>query len=406
MSDLPDQHPVNDEAIEAVAAAWLVQEEEGLTPEEAAAFARWREADPRHAAAVAMLLETCGILEQMPLARSKLEPEDAHLASPVLNRQHPLGWRQASLPVGAESRQAAPRLARGPELTERGTPAITYGAEHGTSDRTSRIVRFPFSTGVKIAVAIAACVMFAFVFFKQRAGRTTFENTYATTKGGYLRMSLPDASVLELNADSKVRVRFTARERRLVLSHGEAHFTVAKDPDQPFIVSASHLAVRAVGTAFNVRIDRKAVEVLVTEGRVRLGRASAEAEPDFSATIAPEMSAGQSVRFASGPVLPNAAPTITDLTPTAIRTELSWQLPRLVFSETPLASVVDQFNERNRVQLEIGDAELARRPVGGTFRADHVETFVTLLEKSGDITVERPSAHRIVLRKAEAPPAR
>ena len=372
MSESSDQHPVNDEAIAAVAASWLVQEEEGLTPEEAAAFARWREADPRHAAAVAILLETCGILEQMPLARSKLEPEV---------------WRQASLPVGAETRQA-------------GTPATT------SSDRSSRVVRFPFSTGLKIAVAIAACVMFAFVFFQYRVERTTFENTYATTKGGYLRMSLPDASVLELNAESEVRVRFTEGERRLVLSHGEAHFTVAKNPAQPFIVSASNLAVRAVGTAFNVRIESTAVEVIVTEGRVRLGRANAEAEPDFSSAIAPEMSAGQSVRFASGNISTNAPPQITNLTPTAMRTELSWQLPRLVFSETPLAEVIDQFNQRNRVQLEIGDADLARRPVGGTFRADHVETFVTLLEKSGDIAVERPREHRIILRKAGAQPAR
>ena len=77
MSDSSDPHPGNDEAIEAVAASWLVQQEEGLTPEEAAAFARWREADPRHAAAVAMLLETCGILERMPQARAMLEQGEA-----------------------------------------------------------------------------------------------------------------------------------------------------------------------------------------------------------------------------------------------------------------------------------------------------------------------------------------
>jgi transmembrane sensor len=365
MSDSSKQHPVNDETIEAVAASWLVQEEEGLTPDEAAAFARWREADPRHAAAIAMLMETCGILEQMPQARSRLEPESSRIASPV------------STPSSAS-----------------------------TTDRPAQMVRFPFSTGWKIAGALAACVVFAFVFLQVRAGRTIFENTYATTKGGYLRMSLPDASVLELNAESEVRVRFTEGERRLVLAHGEAHFTVAKNPDQPFIVSASNLAVRAVGTAFNVRIEPTAVEVLVTEGRVKLGRANAEAEPDFSTAIAPEMSAGQSVRLASGTVATNVTPKITNLTPTAIRAELAWQLPRLVFSETPLGSVVEQFNERNRVQLEIGDADLARRPVGGTFRADHVETFVNLLEKSGDITVQRPSEHRIVLRKAEVQPAR
>ena len=62
--------------------------------------------------------------------------------------------------------------------------------------------------------------------------------------------------------------------------------------------------------------------------------------------------------------------------------------------------VVKQFNQRNRVQLEIGDSELGRRPVGGTFRGDQVETFVQLLEKSGDIAIDQPDDKRIVLRKA------
>src|SRR6185436_18484567 len=69
----PAKHtPVNDEAIEAMAASWLVQRDEGFSSEQAAEFARWQKADPRHATAVALLEETCGLLESMPLVREKL----------------------------------------------------------------------------------------------------------------------------------------------------------------------------------------------------------------------------------------------------------------------------------------------------------------------------------------------
>ena len=71
-----------------------------------------------------------------------------------------------------------------------------------------------------------------------------------------------------------------------------------------------------------------------------------------------------------------------------------------MFSETPLRNVVAQFNRRNRLQLVIGDAAIAERPVGGTFAADNVEGFVRLLEGSGAIMVEHRDEVTVVLRAA------
>jgi transmembrane sensor len=97
---------------------------------------------------------------------------------------------------------------------------------------------------------------------------------------------------------------------------------------------------------------------------------------------------------------PALAPRIENVAPAVVRETLAWQAPRLAFADTPLADVVEQFNRRNRIQLVIADPEIARRPVGGHFRADYVEAFVRLLETTRDISVERPDADHIVLRKA------
>jgi transmembrane sensor len=82
------------------------------------------------------------------------------------------------------------------------------------------------------------------------------------------RLALPDGSRVELKDGSEVVVQYSASERRVKLTGGEAHFTVWKDKTRPFIVNAAGVEVRAVGTAFNVRLEAKSVEVLVTEGRV------------------------------------------------------------------------------------------------------------------------------------------
>ena len=86
------------------------------------------------------------------------------------------------------------------------------------------------------------------------------------------RLTLEDGSVVELNHGGKLEIDFSSETRRVRLVRGEANFTVAKNPERPFVVNAGGVDVRAVGTVFNVRLAREAVEVVVSEGRVKLER--------------------------------------------------------------------------------------------------------------------------------------
>ncbi|MCX6941829.1 MAG: FecR domain-containing protein, partial [Verrucomicrobia bacterium] len=142
---------------------------------------------------------------------------------------------------------------------------------------------------------------------------------------------LADGTVVELNGAAVIVADFTASERRVRLERGEAYFTVMKDPARPFIVTAAGVAVRAVGTAFNVRLADTAVEVLVTEGQVRLqppppaqtapvatGNSGTAPVSTHSAPPAPErmLAARQRAVVATTPSA--AAPEIATLTPSEI----------------------------------------------------------------------------------------
>ena len=349
----PAKHtPVNDEAIEALAAAWLVQRDEGFSAEQAAEFARWQKADPRHAAAVAMLEETCSILETMPQAREKME-----------------------------------------SLRE-------VAKEPAEKDASRKIV--PFPAPLRAAAIAAACflAMAAIWKFWPAQDPITFAQIYATaSKDGYRRVVLPDQSVVELNTNTEVRVAFSEHQRDVTLTRGEAHFTVAKNPARPFVVSTGRVAVRAVGTAFNVRVAADSVDVLVTEGRVELSEVTAASPPKPVSAGKPAtpllLAAGQSAAVGPGRFAPSVRPV--DLA--AMNATLAWQNPPLISLDAPLSEVVQQFNQRNRVQLSIADADLGTRAVGGAFRADQVEAFVRLLEERREIAVERRDAEHIVLRK-------
>jgi transmembrane sensor len=348
--------PPEDEAIEAMAAAWLAQRDDGLTPEEEREFARWRAGDPRREAVVTRLEKTWSTLQRL----RDFRPESpSHPDRDLLTRRD----------------------------ERRGSPlAMLAGA-------------------AVFATLLAAAVLWMRPSWMSSAPASTGPTRYATTEGGYQRITLVDGSVIVLNASSEVQPALSAAERRVRLLRGEAHFIVAKDPARTFRVEAGSVEVCAVGTAFNVRMAPTRIEVLVTEGRVQVedarqtpGATQRPSEaPDFSG--ASYLDAGNRMIVTVGTTLPvPPSPRIELLEPQAIRAELSWQEPWLVFVDTPLAEVVAQFNRRNHVQLAIDDAQLAGLPIGGTFRAENLEAFVRLLSTNKDVLVERPDPEHILLR--------
>jgi transmembrane sensor len=334
-----------------MAAAWLAQRDEGLTAEEEVEFDRWRRSDPRHEAAAARLEKGWGALQQLREFRpaSRVHPDRDLLAGARPPAQI-ISFRTVAALAGL-----AAAIAWG-VFVWRGTPAG------------------PASASVQPVYATSV---------------------YATTADGYQRVTLEDGSVLELNANSRARVDFLPAERRVQLVQGEAHFTVAKAPQRPFIVRAGDVAVRAVGTAFNVRIDDNEVEVLVTEGRVGVANEAASA----AEAALPELGAGQRL-VVTTKRLDAPSPHVENLPPAVMESALAWQGPRLRFADTPLSSVVAQFNRHNQIQIELGDASLMSMPVDGSFRPENVEAFVRLLESDRSISAERVGQERIILRRA------
>src|SRR6185437_16489569 len=77
----------------------------------------------------------------------------------------------------------------------------------------------------------------------------------ATGVGEQRTVKLQDNSVVELNAQSRIEVRFTRTAREVRLVDGEALFSVEHDmerPTRPFTVVADNIELKALGTQFDV----------------------------------------------------------------------------------------------------------------------------------------------------------
>lgn len=213
---------------------------------------------------------------------------------------------------------------------------------------------------------------------------------------------LADGTVVELNGTAEIAADFTADERRVRLTRGEAHFSVVKDSRRPFTVTASGVAVRAVGTAFNVRLAGSAVEVLVTEGQVSLQPPPAPPAPGGSSPVpAPPPAAVHLLAARQRAVVaitPAAAPEVATLTPSEIARVLAWQHRLLNFTATPLGEVVAALNRRNATQLVLADPGLAALRVSASLRSDNIHGFVNLLETGFDVRAEHRGDAEILLR--------
>jgi transmembrane sensor len=250
-------------------------------------------------------------------------------------------------------------------------------------------------------LAIAASVLLAVASGFGAHGRWDgSSDRYTTPVGGITSVSLRDGSNITLNTDSQVRVALTGTERHIELNQGEAFFEVAKDPSRPFVVEAGKKRIIAVGTKFSVQRNGDSVEVVVTEGKVRvedasrpLRRSAAEApgpNPPRRATDPVFLTAGAIALADEAGVL------VQRKSLEEAETHLSWRNGVLMFRDLTLADAVAEFNRYNVRRIVIADPAVGALKVEGNFRATNAEAFVRLLEDYFPIRVSAQE-DRIVL---------
>jgi transmembrane sensor len=340
---MPSDSPSSNSAqarLDRDAADWLARRDRGLSAAEQDDYLQWLREDPARATTIARHEETVRRLQNL----AQWEP--AHSSEPNPD-------------LFARPRRRAWRLAAG-------------------------------LIGMAAAIALGSAVWV----------RRGPEATTRVVANGLLRVNerqvLADKSVVELRDGSRIEVAFSEHERRVRLVGGEAQFTVTKNAQRPFIVEAGGVAVRAVGTVFAVRLDAATVDVLVTEGKVRVEQPPGATS--FTESASPEAPlVAASERAVVSLAVAHAEPTITPMTPDQIKEMLAWQAPRFQFYETPLAEAVAEFNQRNRHQLSLGDPTVGALRIGGTFRADNIEGFVSLLQLTLGIRSEQRGERETVL---------
>jgi len=269
-----------------------------------------------------------------------------------------------------------------------------------------------------VFVSLAASILFVVII--GTATWYTERGTYSTDFGEQRSVTLADGSTVQLNARTKLRVRFTERERGVELIRGQALFQVAKNPARPFVVTSGDTRVRAVGTQFDVYQKRRGTVVTVVEGKVAVfGRRAGSAAIGNDGVVQPKVSAqhgsARESEASAQPILVSAGERLTVWAmepatagsqipePINVTAATAWTQRQLVFESTPLSEVVDEFNRYNERQLVIHDAALGSFQIDGVFSSTDPASLIQFLRARAGVQVTETSSAIVLARQTTSP---
>lgn len=277
-------------------------------------------------------------------------------------------WRLAS-PAHAEAYQAFELLYDGAGLLSKDVDIVAELAKIPNKVEPAPSQARPNWFKYATAAAIMAVTVLTMLFVQSLPQ----EQYYATNIGQRQVVLLDDGSEVTLDADSKLKVSFSGRQRDIELLHGRARFNVAKDPNRPFVVSSHIGSVRAVGTLFDVNKRHEALDVALLEGIVEVGL---RRDPDKKL----QMTAGQqtSLSVVTTTLMVSPFPVIAK----------DWTKGMLIFEATPLSEAIMRINRYLKKPLRIDDPEVAQLTVTGHFSTQSPEKIITALTSMFAVELE------------------
>jgi len=196
----------------------------------------------------------------------------------------------------------------------------------------------------------------------------------STDIGERRTFTLPDHSVIQLNTNSAIRLRYGPNRRDLALLKGEIWIRVASDPARPFSLQDGAVHLQDLGTVFTVRSDDQETSVTVIDGRVRVST-TADSPPGAlpnnsdgrlaSARLTVELTGGQAATIRVDDHGASAITHIRTLTPLQVASAVAWTQGKLVLNGESVRTALREVNRYHERQLIVTDPSLADTRVGG-----------------------------------------
>lgn len=343
------------------ASAWFIEfRTDSMNGATRTEFMQWLRHSPDH---IRAYLEVSSTYAQLPKAGT--------LPDEQIQRLLDRAWARMDDQVTAfPNEKSSGRLANPPSNSGASRSEVSHARKRGAH------------IGLRSTAALAASALVLLVS-GMWAWTHLVRGVYSTAIGEQRMLTLEDGSRVDLNARSRVRIRYSPRSRAIDLIEGQALFQVAKDVRRPFIVHTGAAEVRAVGTQFDVDSSGGSTTVTVLEGTVTVVPGSAAPPRTLSA-------GDQTLVTTQGGVRPHR---------TNVAAVTAWRRGEFEFDETPLANVAEQFNRYSARRLILESPEVASVRISGVYSSADPVSLILFLRNQPDLLVsESPGVIHIRLK--------
>jgi len=210
------------------------------------------------------------------------------------------------------------------------------------------------------------------------------EQRYAADTAAMRSVALPDGTLVQLDHDSVIDVRFDGRLRRIDVVRGNALFDVGKDAARPMLVNVGGHILQDIGTVFDVKRAPQGDTLTVISGRVRVINAPDAAHAGFDITslggdAVADLTAGQQISLTAAGVGAKAPAKIASVT--------AWLPADIRFQHETIGNVARRFNAYTSRPLVIENERIAAERISGIFHADNPQAFAAYLATLPDVRV-------------------
>ncbi len=247
----------------------------------------------------------------------------------------------------------------------------------------ARVWRIAASIAVLIAVGV-------WLYLAQVSPPEVKYLTETTRRGEQRTVSLPDGSVVRLNAESSITFpeQFTTSDARDVELTGEGFFDVTHNEAQPFIVRSGNLLTTVLGTTFNIRAypEDKTIAVTVATGQVKI-------EPS---DIGHQQPGSQLLRPGEQGVYDKLS---TNIARAQVETEkyLAWKEGTIVLEGASLEEATAILGRWYDVEFVLKNPRLKSCMIDGKFRNDKLENILENLRFLMGIDYRIEPGNRIII---------
>jgi transmembrane sensor len=239
----------------------------------------------------------------------------------------------------------------------------------------------PLPYWLKIAAILLLVVGLSYFSYEYLSNLTEGNSAWIEKRNGegtQSKITLPDGSIVWLNADSRILYARNFTENRNVQLSGEAFFEVTRNPDKPFTIQLNASAIRVLGTSFNVKAydNEETIETSVVSGTVAFipeAKVTANATEIDGLLLTPNVKAVYSRK--TGKVVKEDTNSALDK---------AWLEGKLIFKAMRLEEIGKVLTRIYGKPVHFANDSLKHCRLTATFQNDSLEEILFFLSKTKD----------------------